>query len=163
MDNEFKTKAITFKILKEVNNMSLIEVTHYEYRKSDSIYFSRILKSNLLGYLLDTNPFNIPNYLVTTCCFNKMEHENICPHCNSTYPEKNKFFLNCNIFLSYTYYTKLTKKYNLGITEEFYRDQRLSLSKLEKDEILSVALSPFRIKKILEVANDSWTNIDKYI
>ena len=116
-----------------------------------------------MGYLLNKNPHAMKDYLVSTCCFNKIDNYYRCNVCNKDYPENNPFFLNCNIFLSYKNYNRLAKRYGLGIYDEIYRDQRRSLSNPEKLEIYAAALHPDRIMKILELSNDIPWNIDKYI
>jgi hypothetical protein len=163
MENEFHIKSISYQILDNKSNYKLIEIQENEYRKCMPIYFSRILKYKKMGYLLNKNPHAMKDYLVSTCCFNKIDNYYRCNVCNKDYPENNPFFLNCNIFLSYKNYNRLAKRYGLGIYDEIYRDQRRSLSNPEKLEIYAAALHPDRIMKILELSNDIPWNIDKYI
>jgi hypothetical protein len=163
LHDDFHHKTVSYKILNSVNSYILIEVQENEYRRSMPIYFSRVIKYKKLGYLLEKNPRAMLDYLLSTCCFNRIDNYDKCNLCNKKFSEKYPFFLNCNIFLSYRNYDKLAKRYNLGVHEEIYRDQRTSLSNPEKQEIITMALSPERIMKILEVAKDTYLNINKYI
>jgi len=163
MENEFHHKSISYQILDNKSSYNLIEVQENEYRKNISIYFSRILKYKKMGYLLNKNPHAMMDYLVSTCCFNRIDNYHRCNVCDKDYPDNYPFFLNCNIFLSYNNFNKLAKRYDLGIYDEIYRDQKRSLSNPVKDEIIALALHPDRIMKILKIANDSHYNISKYI
>lgn len=163
LNDDFHHKTVSYTILNSVNSYKLIEIQENEYRKSTPIYYSRVLKYKKLGYLLEKNPHAMIDYLVSTCCFNRIDNYDKCSTCNKKFSEQYPFFLNCNIFLSYKNFSKLAKRYNLGVHEEIYRDQKSSLSNPEKEEIIAMALSPERIKRILEVAKDSYLNINKYI
>ena len=98
MENEFHIKSISYQILDNKSNYKLIEIQENEYRKCMPIYFSRILKYKKIGYLLNKNPHAMMDYLVSTCCFNKIDNYDRCNVCDKDYPEKHPFFLNYNIF-----------------------------------------------------------------
>lgn len=160
VESEFEIFSVSYKILKKVNDLQLIEVQENSYKRSYPIYYSRIFRYRLLGYLMDETPFTKPDYLNSTCCFDIMNEQFICNKCNK---KSSGIFINCRIFFSHNYYKKLEKKYNIDFTEEFIRDQKRGLSDPEKEEIIANALCPERVMKILRLSNDHWTNISKYI
>ena len=159
-NDDFKVFSLSFSLKHKIRDYQLIEIEEREYRRSYPIYYSRVYRYKLLGYLFEKNPFTKSDYLLSTCCFSTMDTRFNCTKCEK---KSDSVFLNCRIFLSYSTYKKLAKKHMLDETEEFMRDQRTMLSNPEKQEIISMALHPDRIFKILKISKDSWTNLENYI
>lgn len=160
LEDDFKILETSYKICGKIRTYDLIEVEVHEYRRNYPLYYSRIFRYKLLGYFFDKNPFNSSDCLNSVCCFSTMNKQFECIQCNKL---SDKVFLNCRIFLSYASFKKIEKKYNLGETEEFMRDQRVSLCNPIKEGIIELAMHPDRIMKILDLTNDHWANLYKYI
>jgi len=142
----------------------LFEIKEKEFRKSDMLYYSRILTYRIMGILKkDISLYS--QFFPYDCsnCFSRMTDKTICNECNKKYTENDYYFININNLFNSIQYSKLKNKFNLGYVSEVYRDQRTSISTFMKEEIVKKALHPDRISKILELSNDSWINIDNYI
>lgn len=163
-DNSFYTRCLQYRIVKKVNDLTLIEIKEREFRSSSKprLYYSRILKYRLLGYLLENNPHAMIDYISCTKCFEKVTNYDTCATCNSDLNYENSFFLNCNYFFAHKYYSYLKKQHNLGIIEDICRDQRHNLCNNNKQDIYAAALHPDKIKRILDLTNDL-ENLDNYI
>ena len=157
--NKFKQ---TFKHIK--NNFYLFEIKEYEYRKSDMLYYSRIITYRVMG-ILQKNMSLYSLFFPYDCsqCFNRMTNLQVCDNCNKHYDEDDAYFINVNQLFSSNEYNRLKEKFDLGFKSEIYRDQRTSMSIPMKQEIVEKALHPDRIEKILLLTNDDWMNLEDYI
>ena len=161
---EFHIKSIKYKNLGKYDNLDLIEVQENEYRKDDFLFYSQIIKYRLLGYLLPNNEHSLRNYFSCTGCFYKIDNYEKCNICELDFSKsKTPFFLNCNYFTQYKLYEKYRKKYELGIFEEFLRDQRTKICNPIKFQIIEKALHPNKIMRILELTNGDLENLENYI
>jgi hypothetical protein len=169
--NNFYYKSLQYKVLEKNNDLTLIQIKENEFRsckektkdKKPTMYYSRIIKYKLYGYLLKKNPHAMLDYILCTRCFEKINNFDNCSNCtndfnNCEYP----FFLNSIYFFSNKYYTMLVKRYKLGVHEEHYRDQRNNMSNTMKQEIYAAALHPDKIQRIIDITND-FENIEDYI
>lgn len=155
--------------LKQTDNTDipfyLFDISECEYRKDNYLYYSRIINYRVIGLLYknDSVDRNI-NMLSCSQCFQKVETVDKCNSCetifsNSEYP----YFVNVNQIVGSPHYSRLKKKFNLGLHDEYYRDQKHSLCKPLKLEIFQKALHPDRIEKIFELTNCHWYELDDYI
>jgi hypothetical protein len=128
------------------------------------IYFSRVIRYRLMGYLLENNPHTLMDYLLCTKCFERINNYEACVICKTEFRHKYPFFLNCNYFYNHKEYKQLQRKHNLQVIQEYYRDERMSMfyEDIEED-IIKIALHPDRIDKIHYLTNCSIEDIDKYI
>jgi hypothetical protein len=160
---DFYLRCFKHCFLRTIDDLSLIEVQENEFRRDDNIYYSRIVRYRLLGYLLPNKEHILNKYFLCTSCFQKVDNYKICAVCETNFEEKEKpFFLNCNYFTQFNLYNTYKNRYDLGIIEEFIRDQRSSICNPLKDEILMNALHPKRIQRILDLTDDL-ENLDNYI
>ena len=160
LDDDFKIFEISYKFLNRIREYQVLEVEEREYRRSYPIYYSRVYRYKIFGYFFEENPFSKSDYLSSTCCFSKMDNNFNCNKCNK---KSKSVFLDGRIFLSYKTCERIKKKNRLDFTEEFIRDQRIRMSNPEKQEIVTLAMHPERIEKILRLTGDNWTNITNYI
>jgi len=163
---DFYLQCFKHKNLGKYNNLDLIEIQENEFRRESSIYYSRIIRYRLLGYLLPNEEHSLSNYFLCTSCFQRIESaENInrCSLCEINFSEKETpFFLNYSYFTDNTIYKKYKKKYELGVIEEFIRDQRTSLCNPLKEAIIIESMHPRRIQRVLDLTNDL-ENLEDYI
>jgi hypothetical protein len=158
-----------FQILKSKNRNSkkqfyLFEIREKEFRKSDMLYYSRILTYRIMG-ILEKNISLYSLFFPYDCsnCFSRMSCTSVCDSCNKKYTEDDFYFININNLFGSNEFNLLKKRFNLGFVSEVYRDQRTSINNFMKEEIVQKALHPDRISKILEMSNDHWHNLDNYI
>ena len=144
----------------------LFEIKEHEYRKADFLYYSRIHSQRIMG-LLQKEFFPLSILFKVDCskCFQNIESEQReCLTCKSKFEEiEYPFFVNINQFIPYSIYKDIKDSYNLGEQEEFMRDQRTRICDPIKLEIIEKALHPDKIERILELTNDHFQNLDKYI
>jgi len=163
---DFYLQCIKHKNLGKYDNLDLIEIQENEFRRESSIYYSRIIRYRLLGYLLPNEEHSLSNYFLCTSCFQRIESgENMdrCSLCEIIFSEKETpFFLNYSYFTDNSIYKKYKNKYELGVIEEFIRDQRTSLSNPLKEQIIMESMHPKRIQRILDLTNDL-ENLEDYI
>ena len=165
---DFYLRCFKHCLLKNIDDLTLLEVQENEFRrdnfqKENILYYSRIVKYRMLGYLLANEEHILNKYFLCTSCFQRISNYEICSTCDTRFDDKEKpFFLNCSYFTQYSLYNTYKNKYDLGILEEHVRDQRTSICNPLKQEIIMNALHPNRIQKILDLTNDL-ENIDKYI
>jgi len=164
--HSFHYKGIQYKVIKKEQSMMLIEVEEKEFRKESikesMLYYSRIIRYRMLGYILENNQHAMLEYIVCTGCFIPIDNYMKCNNCNMSFNKPNPFFLNCNLFLSSKHYNSKKNKFNLGIIDEIYRDQRQNMSNPLKQEIYAAALHPDKIVRILQLTNDL-EHLDNYI
>jgi len=152
------------KKIRSNNNFYLFEIREKEFRRSDILYYSRILTYRIMGILQkDITLYSLFFPYECSNCFSRMISTSICDSCNKEYTEDDFYFININNLFSSNIYNLLKDKYSLGFVSEVYRDQRTSMNNFMKEEIVKKALHPDRISKILDLSNDSWLNIDNYI
>ena len=161
---EFRYENIQINIKTQVNDMNIISVIHREYRKENSMFFSKYTEYNQLGYVFNNTFHLLKNYMKCINCYSNYENDEVCRFCQYKYaPNKYCFFLNCKNIMPLKVYKNLQKKYNLNTINEYYYDQRHVLHSVVKNEIRELALHPERIRKILLLTGDTWLNVDKYI
>ena len=159
-------KKNNFKNIK--NNFYLFEIKENEFRKSDMLYYSRIITYRVMG-ILQQNMSLYSLFFSYDCinCFSKMINLNQCDDCKKKYNNENNnedfYFINVNQLFGSLEYNRLKEKFNLGFTYEIYRDQRINMCIPMKQEIVEKALHPDRIEKILKLTNDHWMNLENYI
>jgi hypothetical protein len=163
---DFYLQCFKHKNLGKYENLDLIEIQENEFRRESSIYYSRIIRYRLLGYLLPNEEHSLSNYFLCTSCFQRIkdiENYKECSICETNFEEKDKpFFLNYTYFTDDTTYKKYKKEYNLGIIEEHIRDQRTSMCAPLKEAIIMESMHPRRIQRILDLTDDL-ENLDNYI
>ena len=143
----------------------LFEIQENEFRKSNTMFYSRSLKYRYLG-LLENNifPYSLIYSIQCSKCFNKMETYDICGLCKRICKEEQyPYFININQIIGSNEYNKIKTKYNLGFDSEIYRDQKNTMCIPMKQEILANALHPDRIERILDITKCHFTDLDKYI
>lgn len=146
------------------NQFYLFEIREKEFRRSDMLYYSRILTYRVMGILeKDVSLYSLFFPYECSNCFTRMTDRTVCDSCNKEYAENDFYFININNLFSSNQFNLLKRRFNLGFISEVYRDQRTSINSFMKEEIVKLALHPDRISKILEIANDHWCNIDNYI
>ena len=152
------------KKIRSNNNFYLFEIREKEFRKSDILYYSRILTYRIMGILQkDISLYSLFFPYECSSCFSRMTSTSICDSCNKEYTENDYYFINLNNLFSSNEYNLLKDKFNLGFVSEVYRDQKHSLCKPLKLEIFEKALHPDRIQKILDLTNCNWYDLDDYI
>jgi hypothetical protein len=166
------SKKTNFKNIK--NNFYLFEIKENEFRKSDMLYYSRIITYRVMG-ILQQNMSLYSLFFSYDCinCFSRMTNLNECDNCKKKYNDTNNtnndtnndtiYFINVNQLFGSLEYNRLKEKFNLGFTYEIYRDQRNNMCIPMKQEIIEKALHPDRIEKILKLTNDHWMNLENYI
>ena len=160
---DFYLQCFKHKILGKYDNLYLIEIQENEFRRDTSIYYSHIIRYRFLGYLLPNEDNILSAYFLCTSCFQRIENLEECSMCETIFSEKeNPFFLNYSYFTDANTYKEYRKKYNLGIIEEFIRDQRTSLSNPLKEEIIMESMHPRRIQRVLDLTDDL-ENLEDYI
>lgn len=143
----------------------LFEIQENEFRKSNTIFYSRILKYRCLG-LLENNifPYSLIYSIQCSKCFNKMETYDICNFCKRICEEdKYPYFININQIIASAEYNRIKNKYNLGFHSEIYRDQKLIMCNPMKQEIFAKALHPDKIQRIFDITKCYFTDLDNYI
>jgi hypothetical protein len=161
---EFRNESIEIKIKENIKDMNIITVIHREYRKENTMFFSKYIEYNQLGYVFNNTFHLLKKYMKCINCYSNYDNDEVCRFCQYKFNEnKFCFFLNCRNILPTKVYNNLKIKYNLNTINEYYYDQRKRIHETVKNEIRAMALHPERIKKILELTNDSWSNINKYI
>ena len=191
--DDFYYRSLKHKVLYKENELSLLEIEENEFRSSvtkpfiwcestsekyytpqsakekkfrrdNKIYFSRVIRYRLMGYLLENNPHTLMDYLLCTKCFERINNYEACVICKTEFTHKHPFFLNCNYFYNHKDYKQLQIKHNLQVIQEYYRDERMSMFYEDiEEEIIKSALHPDRIDKIHLLTNCSIDDIDKYI
>ena len=160
---DFYLQCFKHKILGKYHNLDLIEIQENEFRRESSIYYSRIIRYRLLGYLLPNEEHGLSNYFLCTSCFQRIESAEECSVCEINFSEKKTpFFLNYSYFTDDTTYKEYKKIYKLGIIEEYIRDQRTNLSNPLKEEIIMESMHPRRIQRVLDLTDDL-ENLEDYI
>lgn len=164
MINDFNYEKMEVKIKVKINDMYLIEIKHREFRRSSSMFFSKISEYNQLGFVFNNSFHLLKKYMKCINCYSNYENNEKCTYCNYEFSEcKNCFFLNSRSIMPTNTYKNLRKKYNLNTLNERYYDQRHKMSTHTKEELIAKALHPDRIEKIIALSKDSWINIGKYI
>ena len=146
------------------NHFYLFEIREKEFRKSEILYYSRILTYRIMG-ILEKKISLYSLFFPYECsnCFSRMTNTSVCDSCNKEYTENDYYFINLNNLFSSNEYNLLKDKFNLGFVSEVYRDQKHSLCKPLKLEIFEKALHPDRIQKILDLTNCHWYDLDDYV
>ena len=147
----FNYESMEIIIKDKVNDMNIITIKHREHRKDNSMFFSRIVEYNQLGFIFNNSFHLLKKYMKCINC--QFEFSN----------NKNCFFLNSRNIMPTRKYNYLKNKYNLNTINEYYYDQRRAMNKFLKMEIYEKALHPDRIEKILDMTCDHWSNLDIYI
>ena len=161
---EFHYESIQIQIKDIIKDMNIIKVTHREYRKDNTMFFSKYTEYNQLGYVFNNTFHLLKKYMKCINCYSNYDNDEVCSFCQYKFNEnKYCFFLNCRNILPSKQYNKLKNKYNLNNINEYYYDQRKTISSFLKGEIIANALHPDRIKKILMLIDTNSQSIDKYI
>ena len=162
--SSFEYENIDIKIQKRIKDMFIINIVLREYRKENSMFFSKLTSYNQMGYIFNNSFHLLKEYMKCINCYSNYENNEKCTYCNYTYSnDKNCFFLNCRHIIGPSKYSKLKIKYNLNTNTSYYYDQRHKMNTIMKQEIYAISLHPDRIEKILNLSNDSWINLDDYI
>lgn len=149
---------------KKILDMYLINITICEYRKDNDMFYSSNKMYKQMGYIFNNSFHLLKNYMKCINCYANYENDNKCKYCNYEYSEnKNCFFLNIRHIVPTKNYVILKKLYDLDYVYKYYYDQRFSMNRFLKEEIITNALHPDRIEKILTLTNDSWKNVHNYI
>jgi len=148
------------------SHIYLFEIKEREFRRADSLFYSRIYTMRTMG-ILSKNllPFSFVFRVNCSKCFYYIESdEKKCLTCNTKFQDvEYPYFININEFLPQFIYKEIKETYNLGTQEEFIRDQRTKICNPIKTEIIERALHPDKIQRILQLTNNDFLNIDNYI
>jgi hypothetical protein len=157
-------ETLEVEIKDKINDMNLITITHREYRKDKTMFFSKISIYNQLGYIFNNSFHLLKQYMRCINCYSNYDNDTECTYCAYKYGNLIPcFFLNCRNILPFKLYNKLKRKHNLNTLYEAYYDQRHKMSISMKQEIVAKALHPERIEKILLLTNCHWLDLDDYI
>ena len=160
----FNYESMEIIIKDKVNDMNIITIKHREHRKDNSMFFSRIVEYNQLGFIFNNSFHLLKKYMKCINCYSNYENDDKCIYCQFEFSNnKNCFFLNSRNIMPTRKYNYLKNKYNLNTINEYYYDQRRAMNKFLKMEIYEKALHPDRIEKILDMTCDHWSNLDIYI
>ena len=151
------------------SHIYLFQIKEREYRRADSLFYSRIYSTRIMG-ILSKNllPFSLVFKLNCAKCFYNIDsNEKTCLYCltcNTKFQDvEYPYFINIREFLPQFLYEEIKDYYNLGEEEEFMRDQRTKICNPIKYEIIEKALHPDKIKHILQLTNNDFFNIYNYI
>lgn len=161
---EFHYESIQIQIKDIIKDMNIIKVTHREYRKDNTIFFSRMSEYNQLGFVFNNSFHLLKKYMKCIICYSNYDNDIKCNSCGHIYSKsKNCFFLNCKTIVPLNIYNELKKQYNLNTLNEYYYDQRHKMHSFLKEEIIASAFHPHKIKRILELTNNDWSNLSNCI
>ena len=159
---EYDKREILIK--EKINDMYIINIIVREFRKDDTMFFSKNSMYKQMGYIFNNSFHLLKNYMKCINCYSNYENDDKCKYCNYKYDiDKNCFFLNIRNIVPSSEYVILKNVYDLDYVYEYYNDQRYNINNFMKEELFSKALHPDRIEKIFKLTNDHWGNLDKYI
>lgn len=162
--NLFEYDKTEILIQEKIKDMYIINIIIKECKKDDTIFYSKNIMYKQMGYIFNNTFHLLKNYMKCINCYANYDNDIQCKFCNYKYEENNNcFFLNIRNLVPSNEYKILKKKYNLDYVYNCYYDQRYFMNNFMKEEIIANALHPYRIQKILHLANDNWYNLDKYI
>lgn len=159
---EYDKKEIL--IQEKINDMYIINIITREFRKENTMFFSKISMYKQMGYIFNNSFHILKNYMKCINCYSNYENDDKCNYCDFKYSNnKNCFFLNIRHVIPSKEYIIIKNLFNLDYIYNYYNDQRFNMDIFMKQEIISNALHPDRIEKILKLTNDEWYNLEKYI
>lgn len=151
-------------IEKQLLDMFLVNIVICEHRKDENMFYSSNKMYKQMGYIFNNSFHLLKNYMKCINCHSNYENDKQCSYCKYKYTDyKNCFFLNSKNVLPRNEYNILKNLYNLDYIYNYYYDQRNSMSRFLKLEIIEKAFHPDRIEKILSLTNDNWFNLENYI
>jgi len=162
-DDEFFICIRKSNIIDTIDDYIILDVEISEFRKSKSLYYSSLKRIRKAGMYVKNTVDNvfIP-CLQCKDCYTPIDNFSSCLVCNLDFT-KSSFFIPLYYLVPSIEYNILKSIYLLGLTEEFYRDQRTNVCNPFKQELLEIVYHPDNIEKLLKVHSIDWWDLDKYI
>jgi len=159
---DFFICVIKSNIIDNCNDYIILNVEISEFRKDTTLYYSSLKRVRKAGiYITEVDNVFIA-CLECKDCYTPIDNFLMCNACNLDF-KTSSFFMPLHYLIPSCEYNIIKSTYMLGLSEEFYRDQRTNVCNPFKQELLEIVLHPDNIENLLKRYNIHWWDLDAYI